>query len=223
MRLLPALASVLLSVSLAVLSTPDPVSAADVPQPSRDGVWPLQPRPDIVRGFEPPASLFGAGHRGVDLLGRAGQAVHTSLGGTVTFASPLAGRGVVVVDHGGLRTTYEPVSATVTVGDVVGRGAVIGDLRRAGSHCFPRACLHWGLRRGAAYLDPLVLVGAGPVRLLPLEGSGARVGELVGRAQSFVGDVGVDLRGGQGGVAEQLLHRAQVGASLEQVGRRGVS
>jgi murein DD-endopeptidase MepM/ murein hydrolase activator NlpD len=80
----------------------------------------------------------------------------------------LAGRGVVVVDHGGVRTTYEPVSASVQVGDVVTRGDVIGTLQRGSSHCFPSACLHWGLRRGGTYLDPLTLVGAGPVRLLPL-------------------------------------------------------
>jgi murein DD-endopeptidase MepM/ murein hydrolase activator NlpD len=106
----------------------------------------------------------------VDLLGHAGQQVRTALGGTVTFAAPLAGRGVVVVDHGGVRTTYEPVSASVVVGDVVTRGAAIGLLRRAQSHCFPRTCLHWGLRRGETYLNPLTLVGAGPVRLLPLVG-----------------------------------------------------
>ena len=50
------------------------------PAPARDGAWPLRPRPEIVRGFDPPATRFGAGHRGVDLLGHAGQAVHTSLG-----------------------------------------------------------------------------------------------------------------------------------------------
>ena len=166
-RLPPILASVLLSAALALTSAP--ASAGAQPAPSRHGAWPLSPRPQVVRGFDPPASLFGAGHRGVDLLGHVGQAVHTSLAGTVTFASPLAGRGVVVVDHGGIRTTYEPVTATVHVGDVVPQGAVIGELRRGGSHCFPRACLHWGLLRGADYLDPLVLVGAGPVRLLPLE------------------------------------------------------
>jgi murein DD-endopeptidase MepM/ murein hydrolase activator NlpD len=97
--------------------------------------------------------------------------VHTALGGTVTFAAPLAGRGVVVVDHGGVRTTYEPVHARVTVGDAVARGAVIGTLQRASSHCFPRACLHWGLLRGDSYLNPLILVGAGPIRLLPLSGA----------------------------------------------------
>jgi murein DD-endopeptidase MepM/ murein hydrolase activator NlpD len=133
-------------------------------------VWPLAPRPDVVSGFDPPASTWGAGHRGVDLLGHAGQSVHSALGGTITFAARLAGRGVVVVDHGGVRTTYEPVSASVVVGQVVTRGAVIGTLQRASSHCFPRSCLHWGLRRGETYLDPLTLVGAGPIRLLPLAG-----------------------------------------------------
>jgi hypothetical protein len=47
-------------------------------------------------------------------------------------------------------------------------GAQIGSLQLAGSHCFPRACLHWGWIEGETYLDPLRLVGAGPVRLLPL-------------------------------------------------------
>jgi len=160
------LASLVLAVSLSTLP------AAAVPAPSREGVWPLSPRPQVVEGFAPPVQAWGAGHRGVDLLGHVGQAVHSSLGGTITFAAPLAGRGVVVVDHGGVRTTYEPVSASVHVGDVVDRGGVVGTLQRAASHCFPRACLHWGLRRGETYLDPLTLVGAGPIRLLPLDGTG---------------------------------------------------
>ena len=29
------------------------------------------------------------------------------------------------------------------------------------------ACLHWGLRHGDVYLDPLALLGLGRVRLLP--------------------------------------------------------
>jgi murein DD-endopeptidase MepM/ murein hydrolase activator NlpD len=33
--------------------------------------------------------------------------------------------------------------------------------------CPAVACLHWGLRRGDAYLDPLTLLGLGRVRLLP--------------------------------------------------------
>jgi len=152
------LTALVLAVSLALPpSSPDPV-----------GVWPLQPQPEVVRAFDPPDSPYGAGHRGVDLLGSVGQPVSSALPGTVSYAGALAGRGVVVVDHGATRTTYEPVSATVTVGTPVGAGTPIGTLQLAGSHCFPRACLHWGWIQGETYLDPLRLVGAGPVRLLPL-------------------------------------------------------
>jgi murein DD-endopeptidase MepM/ murein hydrolase activator NlpD len=133
------------------------------------GVWPLAPRPHVVAGFDPPASRFGPGHRGVDLAGHPGQAVRSALPGRVAFAGRVAGRGVVVVDHGTTRTTYEPVAPTVHVGDLVPGGAVIGRLQLPGSHCFPGWCLHWGLIEGRDhYLDPLTLVGSAPVVLLPL-------------------------------------------------------
>ena len=164
-----ALTCLLLATFLTMLTPP--AQAATDPAPTRDGVWPLVPRPAVTSRFDPPASKWGAGHRGVDLQGHAGQGVRTALAGRVTFAATLAGRGVVVVDHGGVRTTYEPVSSSVHVGQHVARGARIGTLQRASSHCFPGACLHWGLLRGETYLDPLTLVDAGPIRLLPLAGS----------------------------------------------------
>lgn len=137
------------------------------PQPP--GVWPLDPRPPVVHRFDPPAAPWAAGHRGVDLAGHVGERVRAAQAGQVVFAGRLAGRGVVVVSHGATRTTYEPVSAVASVGDRVRAGAVIGTLDLFGSHCFPAACLHWGLIEGHEhYLDPLTLVGAGPVRLLPL-------------------------------------------------------
>jgi murein DD-endopeptidase MepM/ murein hydrolase activator NlpD len=138
------------------------------------GVWPLSPGPDqVVRGFDPPDCTWCGGHRGVDLAGGALAPVRAAIAGTVTFAGPLAGRGVVVVDDGTERTTYEPVTASVHRGAVVAAGAVIGTLAVPGSHCFPAACLHLGLIRDSddAYLDPLTLfgeTGPKPVRLLPL-------------------------------------------------------
>ncbi|CAA9385235.1 MAG: Membrane proteins related to metalloendopeptidases [uncultured Nocardioides sp.] len=141
------------------------------PEPVRAGVeghWPLDPRPEVVRAFDPPADPWGAGHRGVDLAGHAGQVVRTALPGTVAFAGSIAGKPVVTVVHGARRTTYEPVVATVAVGDPVSGGQPIGRLSVLHGHCLPAACLHWGLRRGDTYLDPLTLVGGGPVRLLPL-------------------------------------------------------
>jgi murein DD-endopeptidase MepM/ murein hydrolase activator NlpD len=152
---------------LAVLAAAPGGARADSPSPDT-AVWPLDPRPAVVAGFDPPDTLWGAGHRGVDLLGRPGQPVRAALAGTVTFAGTLAGRGVVVVDHGTTRTTYEPVAAVVAVGTVVATGGPIGHLQAGLSHCPPRTCLHWGLLRGEDYLDPLSLLGLGPVRLLPL-------------------------------------------------------
>lgn len=171
-------------------SSRDPARVASAPPlvapvwpGSVTGVWPLAPRPKVVAGFDPPLTVYGPGHRGVDLAGSLGQVVHAAAAGRVTYAGSVGGRGVVVVDHGATRTTYEPVHATVRVGTVVPAGAPIGTLQAFGSHCWPDICLHWGLlqRRlgGDVYLDPLSLVGAGPVRLLPLLG-----GAVAGSAAS---------------------------------------
>jgi hypothetical protein len=89
--------------------------------------------------------------------------------GVVTFAGLVAGKGVVVIKHGKLRTTYEPVTASVTVGSRVRVGDVIGTLSPGESHCSTQttvSCLHWGLLRGEKYLNPLSLVQK-RVRLLP--------------------------------------------------------
>lgn len=160
--------AVLPALALAALLLHGGATQADDPV----GSWPLRPEPTVVTGFDPPTNPYGAGHRGVDLLGRPGQTVHAALPGTVAFAGRIAGRGVVVVGHGATRTTYEPVAASVSVGDAVAGGAPIGTVEPTGSHCAPRTCLHWGWREGEDYLDPLRLVGDGPVRLVPLDGLG---------------------------------------------------
>ena len=170
----PGLVTVVLGVVLSLIGG----AASGAPgDPDPVGGWPLRPVPEVVARFDPPSTPYGAGHRGVDLAGQVGQTVRSALPGTVTYAGRLAGRGVVVVSHGATRTTYEPVTARVSVGDLVSTGTPLGSLQLTGSHCFPRACLHWGWIDGETYLDPLRLVGAGPVRLLPLwsdpVGSGA--------------------------------------------------
>ncbi len=135
-------------------------------------VWPLSPVV-VVRSFDPPPQPWRAGHRGVDLAGAPGATVVAASPGTVLFAGAVAGRGVVSVAHpGGLRTTYEPVLASVGVGDVVAAGEPVGTLVAGHRGCAVAACLHWGLRRGDVYLDPRVLVGLGRVRLLPLNRPG---------------------------------------------------
>lgn len=146
------------------LSLPPPGPSA----PRGRFVWPLAGGPRVVRGFGPPAHPYGPGHRGVDLGGWAGEPVLAAGDGVVVFAGPLAGRGVVSVGHaGGLRTTYEPLAPLVAAGARVRRGDVIGVLDAGHPGCPVAVCLHWGLRRGAEYLDPLVLLRRYEIRLLP--------------------------------------------------------
>lgn len=132
--------------------------------------WPVSGA-EVVRRFDPPPSPWLPGHRGVDLAATPGAVVHAAGAGTVVYAGVLAGRGVLSVRHaGGLRTTYEPVDvdAAVRIGLLVGAGERLGTLTPGHPGCPAAACLHWGLRRGERYLDPLALLGAGRVRLLPL-------------------------------------------------------
>jgi murein DD-endopeptidase MepM/ murein hydrolase activator NlpD len=104
----------------------------------------------------------------VDLAAEPGAAVRAAGDGVILFAGVIAGRPVLSVSHtGGLRTTYEPVGARVKSGDRVAAGDPIGVLLAGHPGCPASACLHWGLRQGERYLDPLTLLGWAPVRLLP--------------------------------------------------------
>jgi murein DD-endopeptidase MepM/ murein hydrolase activator NlpD len=143
------------------------------PSPARFS-WPLPPPHPVVRAFQSPATPFGPGHRGADLSAPTGTAVLAAGDGVVVYAGAVAARTLVSVEHrGGLRTTYEPVTPTVTAGHPVRRGDVIGHLQEG--HC-TSPCLHWGARRGDEYLDPLRLVTWGRVRLLPLPAAAPRRG-----------------------------------------------
>ncbi|WP_097867051.1 murein hydrolase activator EnvC family protein [Streptomyces sp. rh34] len=141
--------------------------------------WPLTGRPSVLRGWEPPAGPYGPGHRGVDLAAGPGARVLAVADGRVSFAGRVAGRGVVAIEVAGsgsppLRTTYEPVRALVEKGAITRAGQPVGVLEERPFHC-AEGCLHWGLRRGDVYLDPLSLLPPsmlrrGPSRLLPVFG-----------------------------------------------------
>lgn len=157
--------------AIPVAAAPGPAGpAAPGPAPGPGWVLPLADPAGVARGFEPPPTPYAAGHRGVDLLTAAGAPVRAAATGVVTYAGVLAGRGVVTVTHGDVRSTYEPVDATVAVGQHVAVGDLIGHVSAGPGHCGLRTCLHWGLLRGAVYLDPLGFLRPGRVRLLPVWG-----------------------------------------------------
>ncbi|TFV47164.1 M23 family metallopeptidase [Blastococcus sp. TF02A-35] len=163
-----ALAAVLVALAAGVLSAaPATADPAPTARPAEGWSAPLAGDLLVTRPFEPPPHAYGPGHRGADLAGPAGSPVLAAGDGVVVFAGTVAGRPVVSVDHaGGLRTTYEPVEAVVGAGQPLRRGDPLGRLAPGHPGCPAAACLHWGLRRGEAYLDPLLVLRPPRVRLL---------------------------------------------------------
>lgn len=133
--------------------------------------WPLAPRPPVLRGFDPPPKPWLSGHRGVDLgFAAAGSEVVSPAAGRVSFVGVVVDRPVITIDHGGgLRSSFEPVESTLAVGAAVAAGDVIGTVLPG--HCTAAQCLHWGVREGTEYVNPLRFVlDLRPSILLPLPG-----------------------------------------------------
>ncbi|MCZ7536700.1 MAG: peptidoglycan DD-metalloendopeptidase family protein [Acidimicrobiia bacterium] len=144
-------------------------AAAGAPGP---GAWAAPVDGPIVEHFDPPLVRWGAGHLGVDYRVVPGSAVTAAGSGTVAFAGQVAGSlHVVVVHPGGLRTSYSFLSAVeVRRGQTVSRGDAVGRSGGEGSG-HGTGVLHFGLRLGESYVDPLVLFSpvdlVAAVRLVP--------------------------------------------------------
>lgn len=155
-----------------------PVAPAPEPVPAEPRwAWPLFPKPEVAQPFDPPDKPWLSGHRGADLKPAAGRTpgqanleVLSPADGVVTFAGIVVDRKVITIDHGGgLRSSFEPVASPLHQGDSVAKGQVIGTIEDAGSHCGSTGCLHWGVRRGDDYVNPLAFVqDLRPSILLPL-------------------------------------------------------
>lgn len=169
MKTRPLLAALLLAVALA-----GPAGAAPATPPAEATArpswgWPLSPRPAVVRPFDPPPEPWLSGHRGVDLQAAAdGVPVTSPADGVVGFVGTVVDRPVITIEHaGGLRSSFEPVRSPLHKGEQVRKGQEIGILEPG--HCGPLPCVHWGVRRGDEYVDPLAFVmDLRPSVLLPL-------------------------------------------------------
>ena len=135
-----------------------PAPIVSVPLLPTPAGWPIAGAPVVQRGFDPPNVVWASGHRGIDIAAQSGEPILAAARGTVAFAGSIAGKPVVTIDHGSVRTTYEPVASKLGTGERVALGQVIGELG-IGGHCGNRG-LHWGLREGRRYLDPLLLLGS---------------------------------------------------------------
>ena len=183
---LPALLGALLVLPAPAASTAEPLpgplagigqnlstsAAGLVAESAASWQWPLAPRPPVLRGFDPPPEPWLSGHRGVDLgAAHDGATVTSPADGTVSFVGVVVDRPVVTVDHGnGLRSSFEHVESALAEGSMVAKGQSIGTALPG--HCGTIPCVHWGVRRGEDYVNPLQFVtDLRPSILLPLSGS----------------------------------------------------
>lgn len=139
-------------------------------EPAAGWEWPLEPPVRLTEPFRAPPTPYAAGHRGIDLAAAPGTLVRAAADGVVAFAGPVAGRGVLSIDHGdGVVSAIEPVAASVAVGDRVTAGAAVA-VTTEGGHC-DGWCVHFGVRVHGEYVSPLLFLGGLPrAVLLPLRG-----------------------------------------------------
>lgn len=165
LALLPLL-GVLLALSP---QPPEPAPARLVPGFSKPWHWPLAGDVQVLRPFEGPAQNWLPGHRGVDLAARPALSVLAPQDGVVSFRGHVVDRPALVIDHGqGFKSSFEPVSSDLSVGDRVLSRQLVAELAN-GAHCSDR-CLHWGVRLHGDYIDPALLIeDLRPSVLLPLD------------------------------------------------------
>lgn len=134
-------------------------------------LWPVTG--PVLRGFDPPDSPYGSGHRGIDVGGLPGTIVVAPADGVVTFAGPVGGRLFLTIDHGRrLESTYSWLDGLlVRRGDAViaGQPIAVTGWGHTGSEV-PH--LHVGVRLDDVYMDPLDYLGpvsvSGFLRLAPI-------------------------------------------------------
>ncbi|MGR2751507.1 murein hydrolase activator EnvC family protein [Agromyces arachidis] len=156
---------------VAAVANPSAASSGSAaPMPAAGWQWPLAPPVRLVEPFRAPLTPYAAGHRGIDLAAGPGTTVRAAAGGTIAFAGPVAGRGVLSIDHGdGVVSAIEPVAASVAVGDRVAAGEPVATVDEGG-HCASR-CVHFGVRVHGEYVSPLLFLGGLPrAVLLPIRG-----------------------------------------------------
>jgi murein DD-endopeptidase MepM/ murein hydrolase activator NlpD len=142
------------------------------------GVWIWPVTGPVVKGFDPPNSPYGSGHRGIDIAAPVGTIVRAPAPGVVSFAGNVGGHLFVTINHGGgLLSTCSFLSGLlVHKGDTVAPGQAIA-LSGTGHPGDTTPNLHLGVRLNGQYVDPLDYLGAASVvdliRLAPLLPSAA--------------------------------------------------
>jgi murein DD-endopeptidase MepM/ murein hydrolase activator NlpD len=141
-----------IAISLAFVAAPVPAHA---------DAWTRPVNGRVVRPFDPPKTRYGPGHLGVDFAVARGEAVRAAGAGTVVFAGTVAHTLHVVIRHAnGWRTSYSFLTAIrVRAGETVAAGDIVGLAGGRGEE-HDGTVVHFGLRIGDEYVDPMQLFGA---------------------------------------------------------------
>ena len=92
------------------------------------------------------------------------QGVFAPANATVHFVGKVVNRQLISLSHDHqLISSYEPVCSTLTEGDPIQKGELIGEVCEGDEtysrHCEGQSCLHFSIRKNGEYLSPLWFTG----------------------------------------------------------------
>jgi hypothetical protein len=142
------------SVTFVVEPKPTPTPTPTAPAATSGWRWPLVGR--ITQRFGESLTKYGY-HYGLDIAGDTGDVVRAARAGRVVLAgrADACGGLQVRIDHGnGVTSWYRHLSRVASsVGEQVEAGSIIGRVGSTGCSTGPH--LHFAIRRGSTFLDPL--------------------------------------------------------------------
>jgi hypothetical protein len=172
MRLFHAIVLLIFSITvgLSVVATIQRPVYASTPSCSTLLDWPIhqEPRPTIVQEFSPPPAPWLAGHRGVDLEAATGTPLFPPADGILHFAGAVGGKDVVSIElDDGMIATFEPATTDFKVGAKITRSRRFATVDGRSDHC-SNLCVHWGMKKGDTYYDPVEFVTGTKIVLKPV-------------------------------------------------------
>lgn len=126
-------------------------------------LWPVPTNHSLSTPYRAPASPYGPGHRGIDILVAEGTAIVSPASGTLAVAQWVVDRDVVTlrVDSDWL-ISFDGATGDVPVGSAVSGGQTLAHVAPT-PHC---SCVHVGVRFRGDYVNPMLIWGEVPRAVL---------------------------------------------------------